>query len=70
MPRYTLTPEEFAHIEKVRAKNATNLGYNEGLEIACQVIENFSHGDAAVPSAEWRTMLRQHLNSLKREITL
>lgn len=64
MPRYTISPEEFALIEKLRAKNAKNLGYNEGLEVAAQQLINF----VAVPGETSKEQLVEQIRSLKREL--
>lgn len=67
--RYTLTPEEFALVEKLRAKNQAVLGYNEGLETACQQVLVWTDHLLA-PSEEWRRTLVEFIRSLKREPVL
>lgn len=68
--RYTLTPEEFALVEKLRAKNQNTLGYNEGLTIAIVAVNTYtSTMDRGWEGfSAWRQELATHIDSLRREL--
>lgn len=72
MPRYALTVEEFAVVEKLRRKNERNLGYNEGLDTAIEQVKNLTTTDLneSPEVRNFRRLLAEMIGTLKRELTL